>query len=91
MSNAKLLFASNKKVSQILSNLSNIITFNVKLLTEVRDGETSATLIFNPVLWSEEIEDITKAIADLLGCKETFYAYDKAKLKIIVTFKKDLI
>jgi hypothetical protein len=82
------LFASNVKVENIIFELSNIYNFNVKLLTEVQDGVEEATLIFNAVLWSEEIEDITKSIADLLVCNQTFYAYDKAKLKIIVTFKK---
>ena len=89
MNNSELLFASNSKVSEILLNLSNIVAFNVKLLTEVQDGVTDASLTFNPVLWSEEIENITKGIANLLDCKQTFYAYDKANLKIIVTFKKD--
>ena len=89
MNNLDLLFATNSKVSKILLNLSNIVAFNVKLLTEVQDGVNDASLTFNSVLWSDEIENITKAIADLLDCKQTFYAYDKANLKIIVTFKKD--
>lgn len=83
-----LIFADNKKVSAIISELS-IITFSeIKLLTEVQDGVNSASLTFHPALWSEEIENITKSIADFLDCNETFYAYDKNSVKIIVTFNK---
>jgi hypothetical protein len=82
------MFAENKKVLAIIYELSTIDAFNVRLLTEVQDGLESASLSFHPVLWSEDIENITKNIADLLDCKQTYYAYDKALLKIIVTFNK---
>ena len=85
---SSLMFAENKKVLAIIYELSTIDAFNVKLLTEVQDGLDSASLFFHPVLWSEDIENITKNIADLLDCKQTLYVYDEFRQRVIVTFNK---
>lgn len=82
------MFAGNSKVSSIIDELSIINDSDTKLLAEVQDGVDTCSLTFSSVLWSKDVDAITKYIADSLDCTQTFYAYDKSRQKIIVTFNK---
>ena len=82
------MFASNPKVQEIISELFKVKDFGDTLLKEAIDGEAEATLCFSPILWSRDIDNITRSIADLLQCKSTLYAKDIALDRIIVTFQK---
>jgi len=88
MSSNPLILAGNAKVLSIIEELSNINDSDTKLLTEVQDGVDTCNLTFSSVLWSKNVDDITRHIADCLDCKQTFYAYDKFRQKIIVTFNR---
>jgi hypothetical protein len=82
------MFAENLKVTSIIFNLLLIEVSGHKLLTEVQDGATEATLCFSLELWSQEVDNLTRSIADLLESSTTLYAYDRELKKIIVTFQR---
>jgi hypothetical protein len=83
-----LMFAGNPKVQEIISELFKVNDFGNTLLKEAIDGKSQATLCFSPILWSRDIDNITRSIADLLQCESTLYSRDRALDRIIVTFQK---